>query len=178
MNDYSNHYEQIRKELVETVEPNIYYCYQCGKCTAGCPLSDVYEWQPNEVIRLIQLDKVDSIVNSNSVYLCISCEICSSRCPQEVNIAAVMSHIRVKSWQYRLFKLKEISNFYKIFLRITALIGRSYEPLLILTLNLLNKRIFNDFELMPGILRRRKIKMLPEPVKNRKEIFEIIKKYL
>jgi heterodisulfide reductase subunit C len=178
MNDSNNYYEQIRKELVEQVEPNIYYCYQCGKCTAGCPLSDVYDWQPNEVIRLIQLGRVDSIINSNSVYLCVSCEICSSRCPQEVNIAAVMSHIRIKSWQYGLFRLKHISNFYKIFLRIAALIGRSYEPLLILTLNLLNKRFFNDFELMPGILKRRKIKLLPEPVKGRKGIAETIKKHL
>ncbi len=176
MSKPDNYLDIIRDELVKEIEPNIYYCYQCGKCTAGCPLSDVYDYQPNEIIRLIQLNKIDDIINSNSVYLCASCEICSSRCPQQVNIAAVMNHLRIKSWQYNVFKLKEISNFYKIFLRIIEKLGKSFEPLLILTLNLLNKRFFNDMDLMPGILLRQKIRLIPELTKNRKEIARIINK--
>ena len=113
-----NFTDTIRQELITVVEPNIYYCYQCGKCTAGCPLSDIYEFQPNQVIRLIQLNKIDSILNANSVYLCASCEICSSRCPQEVDIAAVMNYLRIKSWRYNQFKVSGIANFYSIFLRI------------------------------------------------------------
>jgi len=168
----------IRHELVTIVEPNIYYCYQCGKCTAGCPLSDVYEYQPNEVIRLIQLDKIASILNANSVYLCASCEICSSRCPQEVDIAAVMNYLRIKSWHYRQFKLSSIANFYGIFLRIVKIFGRSFEPLLILSLNLLNKNFFNDFDIAVKILKKRKIKLIPEFVKKRSDVSQIIKKYL
>src|SRR5450830_393009 len=151
----------IRHELITIVEPNIYYCYQCGKCTAGCPLSDVYEYQPNEVIRLIQLDKIASILNANSVYLCASCEICSSRCPQEVDIAAVMNYLRIKSWHYKQFKLSSIANFYGIFLRIVKVFGRNFEPLLILSLNLLNKHFFNDFDIAVKILKKRKIRLMP-----------------
>lgn len=171
-----NYLNIIREELLNVIEPNIYYCYQCGKCTAGCPLSDIYDYQPNEIIRLIQLNQIDKIINSNSVYLCVSCEICSSRCPQEVNIAAVMNHLRIKSWQYKVFKLKETSNFYKIFLRIIEKFGRSFELLLILTLNLLNKRFFNDLDLVPGILLRRKIRLIPEFTRKRKEVARIINK--
>jgi heterodisulfide reductase subunit C len=173
-----NYLNIIREEILNEVDPNIYNCYQCGRCTAGCPLADVYEYQPNEIIRLIQLNKIGDILNANSVYLCASCEICSSRCPQEVKVSAIMNHLRIKSWQYRLFKLKENSNFYRIFLRIVEKFGRSFEPALILILNLFNKRFFNDMDLMPGILLRRKIKLLPEFTRQRKEVAEIIKKYI
>ena len=168
----------IRHELINIVEPNIYYCYQCGKCTAGCPLSDVYEYQPNQVIRLIQLNKIDSILNANSVYLCASCEICSSRCPQEVDIAAIMNYLRIKSWYYRKFKLSDIANFYGIFLRILKIFGRSFEPLLIVFLNISNKKFFNDLDVAVKILKKRKIKLIPEFVKKRSDVSQIIKKYL
>jgi heterodisulfide reductase subunit C len=169
---------KIHDELVTIVEPNIYYCYQCGRCTASCPLADVYEYQPNEVIRLIQLNKIDSIFNANSVYLCLSCEICSSRCPQEVKIASIMNYLRVKSWQNRRFKLPLIKNFYKIFLKIIGIFGRSFDPLLILILNLFNKRFFNDFDIALRILKKRKIKLAPELVKGRRDVSEIVQKYL
>jgi heterodisulfide reductase subunit C len=170
--------DSIRNELLVNVEPNIYYCYQCGKCTAGCPLSGVYDYQPNEIIRLIQINKIEEILNSNSVYLCVSCEICSSRCPQQVDIASIMNYLRIRSWQHKQFKLKKIGNFYMIFLRIIEKFGRSFEPLLIIVLNLLNKNFLNDFDLIPGILRKRKIKMIPEFIKKRKEVSAIIKRYL
>ena len=178
MDKTENYLDSIRDELLTKVEPNIHYCYQCGKCTAGCPLSDVYDWQPNEVIRLIQINKIDEILNTNSVYLCVSCEICSSRCPQQVDIAAIMNFLRIKSWQNRQFKLKKIGNFYLIFLKLIQKLGRNYEPLLILSLNLLNKRFFNDFELVPAILMKKKIRIIPEWTKKRKEVSAIIKEYL
>ncbi|MCL4386172.1 MAG: 4Fe-4S dicluster domain-containing protein [Actinobacteria bacterium] len=169
--------EKIKEEILTIIEPGIYYCYQCGKCTAGCPISYVYEYQPNEIIRLIQLNKINVIFNSNSIYLCTSCEICSSRCPQNVNIAAIMNYLRIKSWHYKRFKLKRIYNFYKIFLKIIEKFGRSFEPLLIICLNFLNKTFFNDFDSALKILKKRKIKIIPELLKNRKEVSFIIKKY-
>ncbi|MBM3708376.1 MAG: heterodisulfide reductase subunit C [Actinobacteria bacterium] len=173
-----NYLNNIHDELVNTVDPNIYYCYQCGKCAAGCPLADVYEYQPNEVIRLIQLNKIDSILDANSVYLCLSCEICSSRCPQEVKIASIMNYLRIKSWQYKKFKLPLIRNFYRIFLKTVGVFGRSFEPLLILVLNIANRKFFNDFDIAFKILKKRKIKIIPEFVRSRKEVSEIIKQNL
>ncbi|MBM3705884.1 MAG: heterodisulfide reductase subunit C [Actinobacteria bacterium] len=175
---HQNYLTAIRDEIVKEIDPGIYNCYQCGRCTAGCPLADVYEYQPNEIIRLVQLNRIDAILNSNSVYLCASCEICSSRCPQEVKVSAIMNHLRIKSWQNRSFKLKESLNFYRIFLGIVEKLGRSFEPALILILNLLNGRFFNDMDLVPGILIRRKIKLVPELTRQRKEVSAIIKKYL
>jgi len=174
----SKNFKNIRDDLVNIIEPNIFYCYQCGKCSAGCPLNGIYEYQPNQIIRLIQIDKIDLIFDANSIYLCLACEICSSRCPQEVNIAAIMNYLRIKSWEQDSFKVKALRNFYRSFLKIIQLFGRSYEPALILSLNLMSGKIFNDFDIALDILKKKKIKLIPEIVKDRKPIAEIIKKHL
>ncbi|MGZ8882550.1 MAG: 4Fe-4S dicluster domain-containing protein [Nitrososphaeraceae archaeon] len=170
--------DKIRDEIINFIEPDIYYCYQCGRCTAGCPLANVYEYQPNQIIRLVQANEINSIFDSNSIYLCLSCEICSSRCPQGIDIAAIMSYLRIKSWENRSFKEKAISNFYKAFLKIIGIFGRSYEPALIMNLNLMSGKFFNDMDLALNILRKKKIKLLPEFVKDRKKLSRVIKKYL
>ncbi|MCL5072493.1 MAG: 4Fe-4S dicluster domain-containing protein [Actinobacteria bacterium] len=179
MKKINNHFSnKIRDEILNFIEPDIYYCYQCGRCTAGCPLSNVYKYQPNQIIRLIAANKIESIFNSNSIYLCLSCEICSSRCPQEIDIAAIMNYLRIKSWERRSFKEKAILNFYKAFLKIIGIFGRSYEPALIMNLNLLSGKFFNDMDLALNILRKKKIKLFPEFVKDRAKLSKLVKKYL
>jgi len=170
--------DRIRNEILDYIEPKIYNCYQCGKCTSSCPLSDVFEYKPNQIIRLVQSGNIDAIINSNSIFLCLSCAICSSRCPQDVHIATIMNYIRNEAWQSGRFKIKSIKRFYKTFLRIVGITGRSYEPGLLMTLNFLSGRLFNDMDLAPGILIKRKIRLLPEFVKKRKQITKTIKKYM
>lgn len=174
----NNNIDKIKKEILEYIEPKIYNCYQCGKCTAGCPLSDVFEYKPNQIIRLVQSGKIDSIIKSNSIFLCLSCAICSSRCPQDVHIATIMNFIRNEAWKADRFKIKSIARFYKTFLRIVGRTGRSFEPGLLMSLNFLSGRLFNDMDLALDILKKRKIKLLPEFVKERKQISKTIKKYM
>ena len=170
--------KRIKSDLLNYIEPNMYNCYQCGKCTAGCPLADAFEYKPNQIIRLVMLDKIDKILDSNSIYLCLSCDICSSRCPQEVHISTIMNFIRNESWKIGEFKNKNISRFYNLFLRILGKFGRSYEPGLIMGLNVLSGKFFNDSDIALKILGKRKIKMLPEIIKGRKSVGKVIKKYL
>lgn len=174
----NNDANRIRSDILDYIEPKIYNCYQCGKCTAGCPLSDVFEYKPNQIIRLVQSGKIDSIIKSNSIFLCLSCEICSSRCPQDIHIATIMNFIRNEAWRAGRFKIKSIARFYRTFLGIVGRTGRSFEPGLLMSLNLLSGRLFNDMDLALDILRKRKIRLLPEFIKGRKDIIKIIKKYM
>ena len=174
----NNDSNRIRSEILDYIEPKIYNCYQCGKCTAGCPLSDIFEYKPNQIIRLVQSGKIDSIIKSNSIFLCLSCEICSSRCPQDIHIATIMNFIRNEAWRAGRFKIKSIARFYRTFLGIVGRTGRSFEPGLLMTLNLLSGRLFNDMDLALDILKKRKIRLLPEFIKGRKDITKTIKKYM
>jgi heterodisulfide reductase subunit C len=69
-------------------------CYQCGNCSGGCPVSFAMEVPPTQVMRLMQLGRVDEVAAANSMWLCVGCLQCYSRCPQSVSVAAVLEAMR------------------------------------------------------------------------------------
>ena len=69
-------------------------CYQCGNCTAGCPAGFVYDRQVNQIMRGVQLGLKDQVLNSRSLWMCLSCSTCSLRCPNDIDVAAVMETLR------------------------------------------------------------------------------------
>jgi len=88
----------IRNDMVKRVEElsgeNVFSCYQCGKCSAGCPSVPFMELLPNQVIRLLQFGQVERILGSNTHWVCASCFVCSTRCPKGIDIAAIMEALR------------------------------------------------------------------------------------
>ena len=84
-------------ELVEEIEElcgeNLYACYQCGTCSAGCPFIEDMDMGPDEVIRYVVLDKKE-VLNSNTIWMCASCYTCSERCPRDLNITKIMEALR------------------------------------------------------------------------------------
>lgn len=72
-------------------------CYQCGKCTAGCPMAERMDVMPNQVVRLVQMGHVDRASKTEAIWLCVSCQTCSTRCPKSVDCADVMDALRQKS---------------------------------------------------------------------------------
>jgi heterodisulfide reductase subunit C len=73
---------------------NVANCYQCGKCTAGCPVASRMDLVPNQLIRLLQLGRDDLALTSPSIWACVSCLTCSARCPKQVDCAAVLDALR------------------------------------------------------------------------------------
>jgi heterodisulfide reductase subunit C len=82
-------------EVEELSGQNLYACYQCGKCTAGCPLAFSMDILPHTIIRLMQLGQVERALSSKSPWHCAACLTCSSRCPKGVDLARVMEALRV-----------------------------------------------------------------------------------
>jgi len=91
---------------------NQYSCYQCGKCSAGCPSAPFMELLPNQVLRLLQLGKVERILETNTAFACCSCFVCSSRCPKGIDVAAIMESLRQITLRGKNddFELKNISS--------------------------------------------------------------------
>lgn len=69
-------------------------CYQCGKCTAGCPLAAAMDLMPNQILRLIQVGDYEQALRSRTIWQCASCLTCAARCPKEVDPARVMEALR------------------------------------------------------------------------------------
>ena len=90
--------ELVNDPLVKRVETlsgqDLGACYQCGKCSAGCPAVSQMDILPNQVIRYAQLGLKEELLDSNSFWVCASCISCNSRCPKGIKIAEVMEALR------------------------------------------------------------------------------------
>jgi len=89
---------------------NLRACYQCGKCSAGCPMAAYMDILPNQVIRFAQFGFEEELVKSDAIWTCVSCLTCNSRCPKGVKIAEVIEAIR----QIVLRTRKDHMNFEKL----------------------------------------------------------------
>ncbi|MBA7664034.1 hypothetical protein ES703_72084 [subsurface metagenome] len=91
--------QTLQNDFVKKVEEisgqSLLSCNQCGKCSAGCPMSFAMDFLPNQVIRLVQLGLEEDIVRSKTVWICASCFTCTVRCPQGVDLAKVMEAVRL-----------------------------------------------------------------------------------
>ena len=74
---------------------NLLACYQCGKCSAGCPAVSQMDILPNQIIRFAQLGFKDELMESRSIWICESCFMCNARCPKGINIAEVIEALRL-----------------------------------------------------------------------------------
>jgi heterodisulfide reductase subunit C len=84
---------ELIKEVEDLCGENLYGCYQCGTCSAGCPFIDEMDLSPDEVIRYVILDRAE-VLNSKTIWLCSSCFACAERCPRDINITKIMEALR------------------------------------------------------------------------------------
>lgn len=151
-------------------------CYQCGKCTAGCPVAFAMDYPPRQIIRMLQLGLVDMAVHADSIWICASCETCSARCPRGVDIAGLMDAMRREAGRRGIITDREIDAFNRAFLGAVQRYGRQHEAGLVIEYNLRVRKPFKDMELGPRMLSRGKLKPLPEIIKGRKEIKAIFER--
>lgn len=89
---------RLRSPFVAQVEKisgqKLLACYQCGKCSAGCPMAAHMDILPNKIIRLAQLGMEEPLMASDAIWTCVSCMTCNSRCPKGVRIAEVIEALR------------------------------------------------------------------------------------
>lgn len=80
-------------KIIEMSGQNIYSCNLCGKCTAGCPIANVMDIKPHQVVRLAQIG-AGFLLGSKTIWLCACCLTCVSRCPKQIDIPKIMESLR------------------------------------------------------------------------------------
>lgn len=163
--------------ISEMIEQNIDGCYQCGKCTAGCPLAYTMEIPPHEIVRLVQLGREEEALASHTIWLCASCETCTSRCPKNIDIAAVMDALRILAFRRgRTQAEKEITLFHKLFLRVVGHFGRVNDLRLMSQYNLRTLNPLRDWRLGQKLFSKGKLRLTAPPVKGLREFQEILQR--
>lgn len=90
--------KNLRSEFVQLLErmsgEDLSKCYQCGNCSGGCPVAFAMDVSPHHIIRLLQLGQEDAVLKANTMWLCVSCLQCYSRCPKFVDLSKILEALR------------------------------------------------------------------------------------
>ncbi len=171
----------LKQQVEHAVGVEIQSCYQCGKCTAGCPLNEEMDLMPNQILRMLQAEYSgyeNEILASTSIWLCLACDTCYSRCPQEVKLPQVMDFLRQESIRRNLVnpKAKNILKFHKAFLGEVERNGKLNELGLTIDYKLHSLNLFQDLQNAPSMLFKGKLGLIPHHVQNPSEIKKLFKK--
>ncbi len=160
--------------LKEATGEDVFHCYQCVKCSAGCPMAHAMDILPHQLIVEVQLGLRDEVISSRTIWVCASCLTCSVRCPTEIDIARVMDGLRqIAHAQKGKRGDKLVPLFHEAFLRSIRRRGRVYEIGMLIDYKFKAKQLFKDIGLGWRMFRKGKLRLLPSRVKNMAEIKDL-----
>ena len=151
-------------------------CFQCEKCTSGCPVAYAMDLQPNVLVRHVQLGQRDAVLGCETIWICASCITCSTRCPNDIDLAHVMDALRRLSMEEGAVSLPRVQAFHRSFMEALATHGRIHELELITRYKLRTQTYFEDARLGREMFLRGRINLLPERVRGLREVRGIVRR--
>jgi len=153
---------------------NIQDCFQCQKCSAGCPVAFAMDFKPNQVMQMILLGMKERVLTSKTIWVCASCYTCSTRCPNDIDIAKVMDWLRQSALREGVSPAeKEVPLFHSSFLDSIRLHGRVHELGMMARYKMKSGKIFSDLKLGWKMFKKGKLRLFPSRVHKKKEIAEL-----
>ena len=167
----------LRKAVEEISGVDVSVCFQCKKCSSGCPVAKLAKMRPSEIMRQLHLGAGNELLESDLVWMCASCETCSARCPMGIDVAAVMDALRRLALDRGASPQKgNVPLFNRAFLKTVQTFGRSYEIGMITAYKLGTGKLMNDTEKFPAMLKKGKIALLPPRGGDKQTVKRIFKK--
>jgi heterodisulfide reductase subunit C len=148
------------KEIDPTGRLRVSACYQCGKCSSGCPMDFEVDLLPHQLIRLIQIGARDEVIGSRAIWSCASCGTCVSRCPMGVRTPEVIDELRAIAATEGKAEAKSRA-FNDAFLGSVRRYGRVFEPGMLASYKIKSRDIFGDIAKGPAMIAKGKLKFLP-----------------
>ena len=156
----SNLAAEVQRLSGETID----LCYHCHKCTAGCPVVNSMTYGPDRILRMVALDQRDSLYQSRDIWLCAGCYTCATRCPNDIDISAVMDVLRQLAIAEHIPAGEHDAYlFHRLFLGILQRLGRSYEAGSLGLFKLLSHTpIYQDMGAGINLVMRGKVSPIPK----------------
>lgn len=162
-------------------------CYQCKTCSSGCPVSFAMDILPHQIIHMIRIGLKEEVLKSASIWLCASCETCTTRCPNGIDVAKIIDTMRIASLKSDLKKGdKHPAIFHRTVLQSIKTTGKLYELGMIglymlrtsgdLLSNIKSGALWEDLKVGFKLFSSGKLKLIPGIVKRRREIRNAFKK--
>ncbi len=155
-------------------------CFHCHKCTAGCPVVESMTYGPDRILRMISLDQHDEILRSRDIWLCAGCYTCATRCPNDIDIAAVMDALRQTAVARGIpAGERDALLFHRLFLGVVQRLGRSHEAAMLGLFKVLSRvPIYRDMDSGARLFLRGKVPLLPENTRSARDVEQIFKRSL
>mgnify|MGYP001078207539 CR=1 FL=1 len=88
--------EQEQAELLKEISGvDTKKCMKCGKCSASCPAYEEMDIRPHQFVSYVQNADVKALLESKSIWKCLSCFACVERCPRDVKPAKLIEAVRL-----------------------------------------------------------------------------------
>ena len=148
--------------LAKESRQDVNACFQCRKCAAGCPVAFAMDLTPTQIIHASRLGLEDAVLKSKTIWLCASCHTCTTRCPQDVDIARVMDAARILAIKRGIPPtVKSVRQFFYTAVKNIEQFGRLYELGLIMALKLKSGEYTKDMKLGMEMFKKGKLKLIP-----------------
>jgi len=159
---------------LESMRIDVHACFQCGRCSSGCPVSDFFDLQVMEVVRLASYGMEEILLKCETIWLCAACETCATRCPNDIEIAALMDVLRALALKKGVPPAQpRIPIFHQSFLDSIKHWGRAYEVGMIAGYKLRSGDFLGDMKLGMQMFMKGKLRIIPHTIKEKSEIKEI-----
>ena len=114
--------------ITEFSGENVFKCYQCKRCTNGCPFVEYFDIPPHELMRRLQFGQDDICLTAKTTWLCASCQTCNTRCPQDIDVAHIFDIVKIEAQERGLKSaVPPVKMFYTAGLHSIKWFGRLYE---------------------------------------------------
>ncbi len=152
-------------------------CYQCGNCTAGCPYNFAYDIPVSRIMRLLQLGRRDEILQCKSLWLCATCQSCTTRCPNGIDVARIVDVLRHMAREAGYATERNVKAFGDAFLESVEKHGRVFEVGVVAGYVRKTGRFWTDIELGPKMLPKGKLGLRPHSIQGAEHIARIFRRY-
>ena len=152
----------MAQSQISGLRENASNCFQCSKCSAGCPVVEEMDIMPHQVIHSVAIGETDKVLDSATIWVCAGCYTCAVRCPNDINITSVMDDLRKSAVENnRKCPRPEILKFHQGFLKDLRRRGRIHELRFMAEYNLELGKPLNNADVAPKMLLKRRLKILP-----------------
>ena len=86
---------QLKEQVLRMSGVNPLKCMRCGKCSGTCPSYNEMEYHPHEFVYMVEKGEISKLMESPSIYKCLSCMACVERCPRGVEPGKLVEAIRL-----------------------------------------------------------------------------------
>ena len=87
--------DHFRETVLRVSGVNPKKCMKCGKCSGTCPNYGAMEYHPHQFVAMVERGDIEPLMNSRSIYMCLSCMACVERCPRGVEPGKLIEAVRV-----------------------------------------------------------------------------------